>query len=66
MQLKSSLLLHIDGTTPVAEDIGRQVFKISCMYCVRMGTSLKMQEDIAYVDQDLWFDRIPQCILMCS
>jgi len=24
-QLKSSLLLHIDGTSPVAEDIGRQV-----------------------------------------
>lgn len=24
-QLKSSLLLHIDGTTPVAEDIGRQL-----------------------------------------
>ncbi|MCI13760.1 hypothetical protein A2U01_0034880, partial [Trifolium medium] len=22
--LKSSLLLHIDGTSPVAEDIGRQ------------------------------------------
>lgn len=25
LQLKSSLLLHIDGTSPVAEDIGRQV-----------------------------------------
>lgn len=24
-QLKSSLLLHIDGTSPVAEDIGRQL-----------------------------------------
>ncbi|KAL8546049.1 hypothetical protein ACS0TY_005961 [Phlomoides rotata] len=29
-QLKSSLLLHIDGTSPVAEDIGRQVcFSVS-------------------------------------
>lgn len=26
LQLKSSLLLHIDGTSPVAEDIGRQVY----------------------------------------
>jgi hypothetical protein len=25
LQLKSSLLLHIDGTSPVAEDISRQV-----------------------------------------
>ena len=25
MQLKSSLLLHLDGTSPIAEDIGRQV-----------------------------------------
>ncbi|KAJ0674334.1 putative peptidase M16, zinc-binding, metalloenzyme, LuxS/M16 peptidase [Helianthus annuus] len=27
-QLKSSLLLHIDGTSPTAEDIGRQVHQI--------------------------------------
>ncbi|KAH7516061.1 hypothetical protein FEM48_Zijuj10G0094800 [Ziziphus jujuba var. spinosa] len=26
-QLKSSMLLHLDGTTPVAEDIGRQLLK---------------------------------------
>lgn len=26
LQLKSSLMLHIDGTSPVAEDIGRQVY----------------------------------------
>ncbi|KAL6967084.1 mitochondrial processing peptidase, partial [Sarracenia purpurea var. burkii] len=25
LQLKSSLMLHIDGTSPVAEDIGRQL-----------------------------------------
>lgn len=25
LQLKSCLLLHLDGTSPVAEDIGRQV-----------------------------------------
>ena len=31
LQLKSSLLLHIDGTSPVAEDIGRQV-GFPCQY----------------------------------
>ncbi|KAI8011425.1 hypothetical protein LOK49_LG06G00220 [Camellia lanceoleosa] len=30
-QLKSSLLLHIDGTCPVAEDIGRQDVAIAAM-----------------------------------
>ena len=29
LQLKSSLQLHIDGTSPVAEDIGRQVMIFS-------------------------------------
>ncbi|KAI8010872.1 Chloride channel protein CLC-f [Camellia lanceoleosa] len=31
LQLKSSLLLHIDGTCPVAEDIGRQDVAIAAM-----------------------------------
>lgn len=26
LQLKSSLQLHIDGSSPIAEDVGRQVF----------------------------------------
>ncbi|KAI8012008.1 hypothetical protein LOK49_LG06G00180 [Camellia lanceoleosa] len=30
-KLKSSLLLHIDGTCPVAEDIGRQDVAIAAM-----------------------------------
>lgn len=33
LQLKSSLLLHMDGTSPIAEDIGRQVcFLVALSY----------------------------------
>ncbi|CAN6470048.1 unnamed protein product [Victoria cruziana] len=31
-QLKSSLILHIDGSSPVAEDIGRQVRPFPCFF----------------------------------
>lgn len=32
LQLKSSLQLHIDGTSPIAEDIGRQVITFGTIW----------------------------------
>lgn len=47
LQLKSSLQLHIDGTGPIAEDIGRQVITFGTVWwllgCMEYNTQL--QED---------------------
>lgn len=55
LQLKSSLLLHIDGTCPIAEDIGRQVhfFLSPNLVNIHLSIPLSSQPNKAFNNLEL-------------